>query len=46
MIILSSNSEDEIDWDSLASEDEIDWETVTVEDDEVESVGSGSPTRG
>ena len=46
MIVLSSDSEDEVDWEALAAEDEVDWGTLAVEDDDdVESMGSGSPAR-
>jgi hypothetical protein len=46
LIILSSDSEDEVDWEALAAEDEVDWEALVAEDDDdVEFVGSGSPTR-
>jgi hypothetical protein len=46
LIVLSSGSEDEVDWEALVTEDEIDWEALTDEDDDdVESVGSWSPSR-
>ena len=46
LIVLSSDSEDEVDWEALAAEDEVDWGALAVEDDDdVESVGSGSPAR-
>ena len=46
LIILSSDSEDEIDWEALATEDEVDWDALAAEnDDDVESVGSRSPAR-
>jgi hypothetical protein len=46
LIILSSGSEDEVDWEALVTEDEIDWEDLAGEDDnDVESVGSWSPSR-
>jgi hypothetical protein len=46
LIVLNSNSEDEVDWEALAAEDEVDWEVLEAEDDDdVESVGSGSPMR-
>ena len=46
LIILSSDSEDEVDWEALAAEDEVDWGALAVkDDDDVESVGSGSPVR-
>jgi hypothetical protein len=41
LIILSSNSEDEFDWEALFAEDEVDWEALAAEDvDDVESMGS------
>jgi hypothetical protein len=41
LIILSNDSEDEIDWEVLIAGDEVDWEALTAEDvDDVESVGS------
>jgi hypothetical protein len=43
LVILSSGSEDEVDWEALIAEDEVDWEVLALEDDEVESVGSWSP---
>jgi hypothetical protein len=46
LIILSSSSEDEVDWEALVAEDEIDWEALAGEDDDdIESVGSWSPSR-
>jgi hypothetical protein len=45
LIILSSGSEDEVDWEALIVEDEVDWEVLAAEDDNVESVGSWSPSR-
>jgi hypothetical protein len=30
LIILSSDSEDEVDWEALAAEDEVDWETLVA----------------
>jgi hypothetical protein len=42
LIVLSSDSEDEIDWKALIAEDEVDWEVLAAEGDEVESVGSWS----
>ena len=46
LIILSSDSEDEVYWEALTAEDEVDWDTlVAEEDDDVESMGSGSPAR-
>ena len=46
LIILSSDSEDEVDWEALATEDEVDWGALAIEDDDdVEYVGSGSPAR-
>jgi hypothetical protein len=44
LIVLSSDSEDEVDWKALIAEDEVDWEVLAVEGDEVESVGSWSPS--
>ena len=44
LIVLSSDSEDEVDWEVLAAEDEVDLDALVAEDDDdVESVGSGSP---
>jgi hypothetical protein len=46
LIILSTGSEDEVDWEALIAEDEIDWEALVGEDDDdVEFVGSWSPSR-
>jgi hypothetical protein len=45
LIVLSSGSEDEVDWETLIAEDEVDWEVLAAEDDDVESVGSWSPSR-
>jgi hypothetical protein len=46
LIVLSSDSEDEVDWEVLVTEDEVDWEALEAEDDDdIESVGSGSPMR-
>ena len=46
LIVLSSDSQDEVDWEALAAEDEVDWGALAVEDDDdVESVGSGPPAR-
>jgi hypothetical protein len=45
LIILSSDSEDEVDWEVLIAEDEVDWEVLATEEDDVESVGSWSPSR-
>jgi hypothetical protein len=46
LIVLSSDSDDEVDWEALVVEDEVDWEVLVVEDDDdIESVGSGSPMR-
>jgi hypothetical protein len=45
LIILSSGSEDEVDWEVLIAEDEVDWEVLAAEDDDAESVGSWSPSR-
>jgi hypothetical protein len=42
LIILSSDSKDEVDWKAFIAEDEVDWEVLAAEDDEVESVGSWS----
>jgi hypothetical protein len=42
LIILSSDSEDEIDWKALIAKDEVDWEVLAAEGDEVESMGSWS----
>jgi hypothetical protein len=41
LIILSSDSEDEVDWEAHVTGDEVDWEAFAAEDvDDVESVGS------
>jgi hypothetical protein len=40
LIILSSDSENEVDWEALIVEDKVDWEVLAAEDDNVESVGS------
>jgi hypothetical protein len=45
LIVLSSGSEDEVDWEALIAEDEVDWEVLATEDDDVESVRSWSPSR-
>jgi hypothetical protein len=45
LIVLSSSSEDEVDWEALIVEDEVDWEVLAAEDDNVESMGSWSPSR-
>jgi hypothetical protein len=46
LIILSSGSEDEVDWEMLVTEDEINWEAlVTEDDDDIESMGRWSPSR-
>jgi hypothetical protein len=45
LIVLSSGSEDEVDWKALITEDEVNWDVLATEDDEVESVGSWSPSR-
>jgi hypothetical protein len=46
LIVLSSHSEDEVDWEALAAEDEVDWEALVAEDDDdIKFVGSGSPMR-
>jgi hypothetical protein len=46
LIILSSDSEDEVDWEALIAEDEINWEALASEDDDdVESVDSWSLSR-
>jgi hypothetical protein len=46
LIILSSDSEDKVDWKALAAKDEVDWEALVAEDDDdVESMGGGSSTR-
>ena len=43
LIVLSSDSEDEVDWEALVAKDEVDWGALAVEDDDdVEYVGSGS----
>jgi hypothetical protein len=44
LIILSSDSEDEVDWKVLIAEDEVDWEVLAAEGDEVKSMGSWSPS--
>jgi hypothetical protein len=46
LIILSSGSEDEVDWEALVAENEVDWEALAAKDvDNIESVGSWSPSR-
>jgi hypothetical protein len=45
LIVLSSDNEDEVDWEALIVEDEVDWEVLAVEDHDVESMGSWSPSR-
>jgi hypothetical protein len=45
LIIFSSGSEDEVDWEALIAEDEVDWKVLAAEDDDVESVDSWSPSR-
>jgi hypothetical protein len=44
LVVLSSGSEDEVDWEELIAEDEVDWEVLASEDDEVKSMGSWSPS--
>jgi hypothetical protein len=45
LIALSSGSKDEVDWEALVAKDEVDWEVPAAEDDDIESVGSKSPSR-
>jgi hypothetical protein len=46
LIILSSDSKDEVDWEVLFAGDEVDWEALDAEDaNDIESVGSWSPSR-
>jgi hypothetical protein len=45
LIVLSSDSEDEVNWEALIVEDEVDWEVLAAEDDDVEYVGSWSLSR-
>jgi hypothetical protein len=45
LIVLSSGSEDEVDREVHIVEDEVDSEILVAEDDDVESVGSWSPSR-
>jgi hypothetical protein len=45
LIVLSSGSEDKVDWEALIAENEVDWEVLAVEDDNVESVSSWSLSR-
>jgi hypothetical protein len=40
LIVLSSDSEDEVDWKTLIAEDEVNCIVLAAEGDEVESVGS------
>jgi hypothetical protein len=41
LIILSSDSEDEVDWEALVARDKVDWKALAAEDvDDVESMGS------
>jgi hypothetical protein len=42
LIVLSSDSKDEVDWKVLIAEDEVDWEVLAAEGDEVESMGCWS----
>jgi hypothetical protein len=46
LIILSSDSEDEVEWEALVAGDEVDWEALATEDvNDIESVGSWSSMR-
>jgi hypothetical protein len=46
LIILSSDSEDEVEWEALVTGDEVDWEALAIEDvDDIESMGSWSLMR-
>jgi hypothetical protein len=45
LIVLSSGSEDEVNREVLIVEDEVDSEILVAEDDDIESVGSWSPSR-
>jgi hypothetical protein len=46
LIVLSSYSEDEVDWEALIARDEVDWVALDDEDvDDVGFVGSWSPSR-
>jgi hypothetical protein len=46
LIVLSSDSEDKVDWEALVAKDEVDWETLAAEDvDDIKSMGSWSPSR-
>jgi hypothetical protein len=46
LIVLSSESEDEVDWEALVAGDEVDWEALAAKDvDDVESIGSWSLLR-
>jgi hypothetical protein len=41
LIVLSSDSEDEVDWKALVAKDEVDREALAAKDvDDIESVGS------
>jgi hypothetical protein len=44
LIVLSSDSEDEVDWKVLIAKDEVNWEVLAAEGEEVESMGSWSPS--
>jgi hypothetical protein len=41
LIILSGDSEDEVDWEALIAEDKVDWEVLAAEDDDIEFVVAG-----
>jgi hypothetical protein len=41
LIVLSSGSEDEVDWEALIAKNEVDWEALAAKDvDDIEFVGS------
>jgi hypothetical protein len=46
LFVVSSDSADEVDWESLVTGDEVDWEALATKDvDDVEFVGSWSSLR-
>jgi hypothetical protein len=42
-VILSSDSEDEVDWETLVIRDEVDWEALAAEDVDESSMWVASP---
>jgi hypothetical protein len=46
LIVLSSDSKNEVDWEALVAGDKVDWEALAAKDvDDVESLGSWSPSK-